>query len=420
MHGGQVAQLPGTGVRLIEDRHRQPPQFLQALEQDLVPGQGQAPVEEGMGGGKDDAAIDVVLHLEMGLVADPHRPHPPVARQGGGDALLEIGAASDAIAGPQAAVLALPDDIGDVAQVLFHGAGGPQAIEGGDDEIGVPQPAEAIIPVAFGPRGLGNGGGEGGDDGAGLLETAQLEGDGGADDLILPLEGDGQGAHPAMPVVEGPLQKGTGGLGDAGGQAFIGAEDEVQRPVEEEGGLLDHIGQGGVGGQAHRAGVTGVADMIGAQGLLRHLLPIGKPRAHPQPQPRQALDRGDAPHQGGRSEDAVVLVETGREVGDLRHVALAVLQFGDQHGGVELVALAADRQVPGGFHGEIATLVPFPRAIGLGAPDQGAEEGVAIQPGKTAPEVGGPGVDEGGQGTVTNGAQFQRGPIVRCRHGMLL
>ena len=38
MHGGQVTQFPGTGIRLIEDRHRQPPQFLQALEQDLVPG----------------------------------------------------------------------------------------------------------------------------------------------------------------------------------------------------------------------------------------------------------------------------------------------------------------------------------------------------------------------------------------------
>ncbi len=167
----------------------------------------------------------------MGLVADPHRPHAPVARQGGGDALLEIGAAGDAIAGPQAAVLALPHDIGDIAQVLLHGAGGPQAVEGGDDEIGVPQPAEAVIPVTLGPRGLGDGGGEGGDDRPGLLETAQLEGDGGADDLVLPLEGDGQGAYPAMPVVQGPLQKGAGGLGDAGGQALIGAEDEVQRPV---------------------------------------------------------------------------------------------------------------------------------------------------------------------------------------------
>ena len=100
MDGGLVAQLPGAGVRLVEDGDRQPAQFLQPLEQHLIAGQRQAAVEEGMGGGENDAAIDVVLDLEMGLVADPYRSHAPVTQQAGGGAFLQVGAAGDAIAGP--------------------------------------------------------------------------------------------------------------------------------------------------------------------------------------------------------------------------------------------------------------------------------------------------------------------------------
>ena len=46
-----------------------------------------------------------------------------------------------------------------------------------------------------------------GDDGAGFLEIAELERDGGADDRVLPFERDRQRAHPIPPVVVGALDE---------------------------------------------------------------------------------------------------------------------------------------------------------------------------------------------------------------------
>jgi hypothetical protein len=54
----------------------------EAVEQRLVAAAHQALVEEDVGGGQDGRAVDVVLHLPIGLVADAHRPHAAVAGQG--------------------------------------------------------------------------------------------------------------------------------------------------------------------------------------------------------------------------------------------------------------------------------------------------------------------------------------------------
>ena len=105
---------------------------------------------------------------------------------------------------------------------------GAQPVQRIDHEIGVAQPAEAVVLVAPGAGGLGDRGGERGDDGPGLLEGAEFERDGGADDRLLPLEGDGEGAHPVVPVVECAFEEGAGGLADASGEALIGAQDRVR------------------------------------------------------------------------------------------------------------------------------------------------------------------------------------------------
>ena len=67
------------------------------------------------------------------------------------------------------------------------------AVERLHDEIGVAQPAVAVVPGAAGARRLGNRGGVGGDDAAGLLEIAELQRDRGADDRVLPVVGDRRG-----------------------------------------------------------------------------------------------------------------------------------------------------------------------------------------------------------------------------------
>ena len=39
----------------------------------------------------------------------------------------------------------------------------------------------------------------------------------------------------------------------------------MQRPIQDKGGLLDQVGQGGIRGQAQGVGVAGVADMVGTE-----------------------------------------------------------------------------------------------------------------------------------------------------------
>ena len=131
-------------------------------------------VEEGLGGGEDDTAIDVVLDMLECLVADPHRPHAAVAGKAVdlmlGQSMFE-GAAIDRL---KMAVRRRGDDIGDVAQIVLHGLGGAQAVQRMDDEIGIPQPAEPVVPVALGIRNLGDRGRHRRDDRPAFLEVAQL------------------------------------------------------------------------------------------------------------------------------------------------------------------------------------------------------------------------------------------------------
>jgi hypothetical protein len=67
----------------------------------------------------------------------------------------------------------------------------------------------------------------GGDDTAGLLEIAELEGDGRADDLVLPVLRDREATRPVRPVVDGAIAEfPTRGL-EIALERFIDAEHEV-------------------------------------------------------------------------------------------------------------------------------------------------------------------------------------------------
>ena len=232
VHGGHGAQLPGAGVGLVEHLRRARPEPLQVLEQGGVRRADQAAVEEGVGGGEHHRAVGVVLDLRVGRVADPHRPHAPVARKRGGEALLQVGAAGDAVERRQVAGRAvgvgLVDDVGDVGEVLLHGLGGAEAVQRLDHEVGVAQPAEAVVPVALRARRLRHGGGERGDDRPRLLVVAQLQGDRGADHRVLPVEGDREAAHPGAPVIHRLVQELAGGAVGLGGHRLVGAEEEGQ------------------------------------------------------------------------------------------------------------------------------------------------------------------------------------------------
>src|SRR3546814_10287941 len=96
----------------------------------------------------------------------------------------------------------------------------------------------AVVPVAAGVRGFGNGRRQRRDDGAGLLEIAELQRDRGADHGLLPLEGQGEVARPIPPIGIGLAEELTGDLVDRLGEAFVGPEDQRKRVLEDEGHLF--------------------------------------------------------------------------------------------------------------------------------------------------------------------------------------
>src|SRR5207249_5749903 len=75
------AQLPQTGVGLVEERGGPFAELLELAEERLVAAQREPRVEEHVRRGQDRRAVDVVLDLGIRLIADPHRPHPAVAGQ---------------------------------------------------------------------------------------------------------------------------------------------------------------------------------------------------------------------------------------------------------------------------------------------------------------------------------------------------
>src|SRR5712672_1814804 len=77
----RAAQLPKSGVGLVEERRGPFAELLELAEQRLVAPEREPRVEEHVRRGEDRGAVDVVLDLGIRLIADPHRPHSAVAGQ---------------------------------------------------------------------------------------------------------------------------------------------------------------------------------------------------------------------------------------------------------------------------------------------------------------------------------------------------
>src|SRR5207245_9007179 len=81
VHASGAAQLPDAGVRVVVELGCLLAEGLEAAEQDLPAPAHQPAIEEHVRGGEDGRAVDVVLHLALGVIADAHRAHPAVAWQ---------------------------------------------------------------------------------------------------------------------------------------------------------------------------------------------------------------------------------------------------------------------------------------------------------------------------------------------------
>ena len=183
-----------------------------------------------------------------------------------------------------------------------------------------------------------------GDDGARLLEVAQLEGDRRADDLGLELERDGERAHPIEPVFARALEELARGGVDRRLEGLVRPQDQRDRLDQRERRLVHDIGEGGIGGDAQRVGAARIADVVRPAGTRGARAPVVERRPDPDLDARQAGHRLDAAEDLWRIEHTLETLEAGHEVGDAHGVAGAIAQRGLHDRGVaQIGALRGDR-----------------------------------------------------------------------------
>ena len=191
---GAAAIFPDPGIRRVVDGKGALADNLEMLE--LQPaGAGLQPVvEKGLRRAQDDMAVDVVLDVLGGLVAEAHRPHAAIAGQVRGRSLGEVVFQRDAVDRLDMSAAGMGDRIAQEGHIGLQRADGGEAVERRDREIGIAQPAEAVIPIAFGAGMFRDRGGERGDNAAGFLVDAEFQRDGGPDHRLLPFRRRGEAA----------------------------------------------------------------------------------------------------------------------------------------------------------------------------------------------------------------------------------
>ncbi len=230
----RYSQIPASGCSA--DLAAWLPSHSSRSKQAFVAGPRQPAIEEHRHGGENDAAIGVILDLRRRRVADPNRSVAAVALQVGSDAFLQRYGRHDAVYRPQGLVGVRSDAQGEGDEIL-HRLRRTDAVERLHHEIGVAQPAIAIVPGPARPGRFRDRGRMRRDDAAGLLEAAQLERDRGADDGLLPIIGNRQSPDPVHPIVAGAVAELPARRRQSAGEGFIGPEHEMDRVCQDKGRL---------------------------------------------------------------------------------------------------------------------------------------------------------------------------------------
>src|SRR5258706_91313 len=113
---------------------------LLAAAQVFVGARREPRVEENVSCREDGRAVDVVLDLGVGLIADPHRTHAAVAGQRRDFALLDARLAADVVDRLQVAAVGARGDIDDVVEVALHRPRRLHPVQGAHHEVRVAQP----------------------------------------------------------------------------------------------------------------------------------------------------------------------------------------------------------------------------------------------------------------------------------------
>src|ERR1700720_1377785 len=208
------------------------------------------------------------------------------------------------------------------------------------------------------------------DDAAGLLEIAELEGNGGADDFILPVVEDRKSARPVQPIIDGAIAEFPAGRRQIPLERLVNSEHEMQRPGEHEGSLALDIGERSVAGEPDEKSFVQKTDMVAAQRMMRERMTIIMRRAETDGNARQPCNGLDDPHELGGSKNPAELAMPRCEVRDAHRAALRVGKDRDHHGGVaQIFGLEINQPVEQDV-GESLFLL---------AADQTAEDGITVE-----------------------------------------
>jgi hypothetical protein len=186
---------------------------------------------------------------------------------------------------------------------------------------------------------FGDRGGQRRDDGPAFPMLAQFQGDGAADHRFLPFQRHGQPAHPCLPLAHGQPVHVLDAGGQIAGEAFIGPQEEMQPALDAEPALLMDIAHRRAGGQAQGHGFAGIADMAGSPDHAGHRLAPVAGRAQAHADARASRDHADDAGKGRGTIGTVVAVETGAEIDDLDHIAIAIALPGDEDRCVAAIGL---------------------------------------------------------------------------------
>ncbi|MNI37516.1 hypothetical protein D3C73_916090 [compost metagenome] len=369
-------------------------------------GTQQAMIEEGLHQGQDDLAVDVVLKMLVRLIADAHRLHAAIAFDAVDDTLDDGRLQPYPIDRLDMPSRRGVDQIAQVAEVAFQDVHRAQPVQRPHRIVGVADPAVAIVPVAPAFGEFRHGGGHRGDDGAGLLIDAQLQGDGGADHRFLPVQRQVEGPGPVLPVRNGQVQGGVDARQDRLIITFIRSQEEGHLLLQTESPLVQHMADRAVGGQPQGHIAAQIADVVGARGMLSAArAPVGR-RAQAYGDARRSDQRTHHAREGHRAVDARMLQVARAEVDDLHRGAVGSRQHRPQDGGVADVFL---------LDGDLAFQFDRPEAVlGGGAVHEGRKDGIAVDARGAGPDKPPLAVDQGADRTVADGRQIQVGRHARA------
>ena len=237
-----------------------------------------------------------------------------------------------------------------------------------------------------------------GDDGARLLEIAELEGDRRADDLDLEFERDGKRAHPVEPIFARALEELARGGIHRRLEGLVRPQDQRDRLDERKRCLVSDIGKCRIRGDAQRVCAAGVADVVRAAGPRGIGPTVIERRPDPDLDARQAGRRLDPPEDLRRIEHALETLEAGHEIGDAQRIAGGIADGGLHDRRVAQVgALRGDRP----FQHDVA------EPLLLAAGKKARKDGVRIEARKAPPRDAATDIHQRGRSAIADNRKVE-------------